>query len=74
MQIDGAFHCGKVSFTARIDPSRVLICLNVFRQRWRQPVCSSLCVAAESLFPRHLRSRHDRRKSHRDHLHQQDQL
>ena len=26
MQIDGACHCGKISFTARIDPSRVMVC------------------------------------------------
>ena len=26
MKIDGACHCGKVSFTAEIDPSRVMVC------------------------------------------------
>ena len=26
MQIDGACHCGRISFTAEIDPSRVMIC------------------------------------------------
>jgi hypothetical protein len=26
MQIDGACHCGRVSFTALIDPARVMIC------------------------------------------------
>lgn len=26
MQIDGACHCGAVSFTAEIDPSRVMVC------------------------------------------------
>jgi hypothetical protein len=26
MQIEGACHCGRVSFTAEIDPSRVTIC------------------------------------------------
>jgi hypothetical protein len=26
MQIDGACHCGAVSFTAEIDPSRVVVC------------------------------------------------
>ncbi len=26
MQIDGACHCGKISFTADIDPARVMVC------------------------------------------------
>ena len=26
MQIDGACHCGLVSFTAQIDPTRVMVC------------------------------------------------
>jgi hypothetical protein len=26
MQIDGACHCGAVSFTAQIDPGRVMVC------------------------------------------------
>lgn len=26
MQIDGACHCGLISFTAQIDPSRVMLC------------------------------------------------
>ena len=26
MQIDGACHCGLISFTAQIDPSRVMVC------------------------------------------------
>jgi len=26
MQIDGACHCGQVSFTALIDPTRVMVC------------------------------------------------
>ena len=26
MQIDGACHCGRVSFTAEIDPARVMVC------------------------------------------------
>jgi hypothetical protein len=26
MQIDGACHCGRVSFTAQIDPARVMVC------------------------------------------------
>jgi hypothetical protein len=26
MQIDGACHCGRVRFTAQIDPSRVMLC------------------------------------------------
>jgi len=26
MQIDGACHCGKISFTAEVDPSRVMVC------------------------------------------------
>jgi hypothetical protein len=26
MHIDGACHCGQISFTAEIDPSRVMIC------------------------------------------------
>ena len=26
MQINGACHCGRVSFTAQIDPTRVMIC------------------------------------------------
>lgn len=26
MQIDGACHCGRVSFTAQIDPTRVMVC------------------------------------------------
>ena len=26
MQIDGACHCGLVSFTAQVDPSRVMVC------------------------------------------------
>jgi len=26
MQINGACHCGKISFTAEIDPSRVMLC------------------------------------------------
>lgn len=26
MHIDGACHCGSISFTAQIDPSRVMIC------------------------------------------------
>jgi hypothetical protein len=26
MQIDGACHCGRVSFTAQIDPSRITVC------------------------------------------------
>jgi len=26
MQIDGACHCGRISFSARIDPSRVMVC------------------------------------------------
>jgi hypothetical protein len=26
MQIDGACHCGRISFTAQIDPTRVMVC------------------------------------------------
>jgi hypothetical protein len=26
MQVDGACHCGAVSFTAELDPSRVMVC------------------------------------------------
>lgn len=26
MQIDGACHCGKISFTAEVDPARVMVC------------------------------------------------
>jgi len=26
MQVDGACHCGAVSFTAEVDPSRVMVC------------------------------------------------
>lgn len=26
MQIDGACHCGRISFTAEIDPARVTVC------------------------------------------------
>ncbi|MFN7571984.1 MAG: GFA family protein [Betaproteobacteria bacterium] len=26
MQIDGACHCGEVSFTAEVDPTRVVVC------------------------------------------------
>ncbi len=26
MQVDGACHCGLISFTAEIDPSRVMVC------------------------------------------------
>ncbi|MCU0972274.1 MAG: GFA family protein [Gammaproteobacteria bacterium] len=26
MRIDGACHCGKISFTAEIDPARVMVC------------------------------------------------
>lgn len=26
MQIDGACHCGRISFTAQIDPARVMVC------------------------------------------------
>jgi hypothetical protein len=26
MDIDGACHCGRITFTARIDPSRVSLC------------------------------------------------
>ena len=26
MQIDGACHCGLISFTAEVDPSRVMVC------------------------------------------------
>lgn len=26
MRIDGACHCGSISFTAEIDPSRVMVC------------------------------------------------
>ena len=26
MQIEGACHCGKISFTAQVDPSRVVVC------------------------------------------------
>ena len=26
MEIDGACHCGKVSFTALIDPDKVMVC------------------------------------------------
>jgi hypothetical protein len=26
MKIDGACHCGRVSFTAQIDPARVMVC------------------------------------------------
>ena len=26
MQIDGACHCGQVSFTAQVDPARVTVC------------------------------------------------
>jgi hypothetical protein len=26
MKIDGACHCGSISFTAEIDPSRVIVC------------------------------------------------
>jgi hypothetical protein len=26
MHIDGACHCGKITFTAEIDPSRVMVC------------------------------------------------
>ncbi len=26
MQIDGTCHCGLISFTAQIDPSRVMVC------------------------------------------------
>jgi len=26
MKIDGACHCGEITFTAEIDPSRVMIC------------------------------------------------
>jgi hypothetical protein len=26
MQIDGACHCGRISFTAEIDPARVMVC------------------------------------------------
>lgn len=26
MQIDGACHCGQISFTAHIDPARVMVC------------------------------------------------
>ena len=26
MQIEGAFHCGRISFTAEVDPSRVTVC------------------------------------------------
>ena len=26
MQIDGACHCGSITFTAEIDPSRVMVC------------------------------------------------
>lgn len=26
MQIDGACHCGRISFTAEVDPARVIVC------------------------------------------------
>lgn len=26
MQIEGACHCGRISFTAQVDPARVLVC------------------------------------------------
>jgi hypothetical protein len=26
MQIEGACHCGRISFTAQVDPSRVVVC------------------------------------------------
>lgn len=26
MQIDGACHCGRISFTAQVDPARVVVC------------------------------------------------
>jgi hypothetical protein len=26
MQINGACHCGKITFTAQVDPSRVMVC------------------------------------------------
>ncbi|MCW5661362.1 MAG: GFA family protein [Burkholderiaceae bacterium] len=26
MQIDGACHCGRISFTAQVDPARVMVC------------------------------------------------
>jgi hypothetical protein len=26
MQIDGQCHCGKISFTAQVDPARVMVC------------------------------------------------
>ena len=26
MQIDGSCHCGLISFTAEVDPSRVVVC------------------------------------------------
>jgi len=26
LRIDGACHCGSISFTAEIDPSRVMVC------------------------------------------------
>lgn len=26
MQIDGSCHCGRISFTAQVDPSRVMVC------------------------------------------------
>jgi hypothetical protein len=26
MQIDGECHCGKISFTAQVDPARVMVC------------------------------------------------
>lgn len=26
MQIDGACHCGKIAFTAEVDPARVMVC------------------------------------------------
>ncbi len=26
MQIDGACHCGRISFTAEIDPTRIMVC------------------------------------------------
>ena len=26
MRIDGACHCGKISFAAEIDPARVMVC------------------------------------------------
>lgn len=35
MQIEGACHCGLISFTAEIDASRVMACLGCVKQRGR---------------------------------------